>query len=580
MKHLIIQMLIIIAPMMIATEALSKNDFGNPSFEIIANNQIFAANPLPTDPQGGCKATVSLEADIKGTSVCSSSNLLYYHITIDLNGDGIVDMIASSSFDPGYSNTWYLDSIDNKQKTYLTPDAKGDFKLKLPSFIVDAGSTNHKVLWRLSDNCGNLSESASTFMVVDKKAPTPFCVSISTVLFQINEDKIQLWAKDFDKGSFDNCTPPSSLAFTYEGVPPIYSRIHEEHFYKASTNGSVPATSAEYAQGKAYKWLPAARSAGFIWTCEDFFGVNVSVWDKSWNTDYCTIVVKGKCASPCTGLFNAKVKSVKNKGIKSAYVRMDANIVEFPKLFETDKTGNVSNIPLICYTPYTASAEYNDGTKAGIDKVDLNLLNAHLAGKKVFKYAWQYIAADLNNDGVITASDAATLANWLKDGFEPKWKIFVADEKLTVDNWNTHKSSFSFMFKDISSSIDFVALKMGDINGDVFGPELNESLPEIEIPSSDSLDIRNQNSLNTTFKAFPNPFYEQTSLQLSLSKAQNVNLYIYDVSGTIVFSKTYENLSGNVAIPISDAELPQSGIYYCRLSGAFGDRDIKLVKLN
>ncbi len=571
-------MLIIIAPMMIATEALSKNDFGNASFEIVANNQIFFATyPLPNDPEGGGKANVSLEADIKGTSVCSSSNLLYYHISIDLNGDDNIDMIASSSFDPVYSNSWYLDSNDNIHKTYLAPDAKGDFKLKLPAFNLGLGSMNHKVLWRVSDICGDQSESASIFTVVDKKAPTPYCVSYRIVWEPFKE----LWAIDFDKGAFDFCSPQSLLSFTFEGVPPIYSRIHEEHFYKASANGSVPATMVEYAQGKAYKWLPAARSAGFIWTLVGTYNLNVSVWDEAWNMDYCTVVLDARFVpQPCKSTFKSKVKSVKNKGIKGAYVRMETNIVEFPKLFETDKTGNVSSIPIICYTPYIASAEYNDAIKAGIDKVDLHLLNAHLSGKKVFKYAWQYIAADLNNDGVITASDAAIIANWLKDGFEPKWKIIVADEKLTVDNWNTHKSSFSFIFPEVFKSIDFIAIKLGDVNGDVLGPELNESLPEIEIPSSDSLDIRSQNSLNTTFKAFPNPFYEQTSLQLSLSKAQNVNLYIYDVSGTIVFSKIFENLSGNVSIPVSDVGLPQPGIYYCRLSGAFGDQGIKLVKLN
>ena len=98
-------------------------------------------------------------------------------------------------------------------------------------------------------------------MVVDKKAPTPYCVSISTALMQTNPKMVELWAKDFDKGAFDNCSPQSKLYFTFEGVAPIYSRVNEEHFYKKGTAGSVNATAAEYNSGRAYKWLPNIRSA-------------------------------------------------------------------------------------------------------------------------------------------------------------------------------------------------------------------------------------------------------------------------------------------------------------------------------
>jgi hypothetical protein len=73
-------------------------------------------------------------------------------------------------------------------------------------------------------------------------------------------------------------------------VAPIYSRVNEEHFYKAGANGSVNATAAEYAQGKAYKWLPSSRSAGKVWVACGTFNVNVDVWDEAWNTDYCTVV--------------------------------------------------------------------------------------------------------------------------------------------------------------------------------------------------------------------------------------------------------------------------------------------------
>ncbi|MBK6499022.1 MAG: hypothetical protein IPG00_13005 [Saprospiraceae bacterium] len=38
---------------------------------------------------------------------------------------------------------------------------------------------------------------------------------------QTNPKMVELWAKDFDKGAFDNCTPQSKLYFTFDGVAPI-----------------------------------------------------------------------------------------------------------------------------------------------------------------------------------------------------------------------------------------------------------------------------------------------------------------------------------------------------------------------
>ncbi|MBK8828763.1 MAG: hypothetical protein IPO26_19370 [Saprospiraceae bacterium] len=49
------------------------------------------------------------------------------------------------------------------------------------------------------------------------------------------------------------------MYFTFDGAAPIYARINEEHFYKVVGGISINATAAEYAQGKAYKWLPSAE---------------------------------------------------------------------------------------------------------------------------------------------------------------------------------------------------------------------------------------------------------------------------------------------------------------------------------
>ncbi|MBK9582106.1 MAG: hypothetical protein IPO48_09480 [Saprospiraceae bacterium] len=91
--------------------------------------------------------------------------------------------------------------------TYIKPTAASGGTAKLPvgtgatAFILNAENISHKVLWKVTDGCGNVDRCESTVMVVDKKAPTPYCVSVSTALMQTNPQMVELWARDFDKGA-------------------------------------------------------------------------------------------------------------------------------------------------------------------------------------------------------------------------------------------------------------------------------------------------------------------------------------------------------------------------------------------
>ncbi|MBK6665366.1 MAG: hypothetical protein IPG48_04230 [Saprospiraceae bacterium] len=283
-------------------------------------NQMFAANPNPQNPNGGCEAAVALEASASDKLICAEESWIKWQMFFDGWNDGTVDRLGSSFVNKSWNGIWvpqakYISGVLNPTwvalqdqhpnlpladlvyVTYIKPTAASGGTAKLPvgtgatAFILNAENISHKVTWKVTDGCGNVDQCESTVMVVDKKAPTPYCVSVRTALMQTNPQMVELWARDFHKGAFDNCTPQSKLYFTFDGAAPIYSRVNEEHFYKVVGGVSVNATAAEYAQGKAYRWLPTSRSAGFVWTAAGDYNVQVSVWDEAWNTDYCTVVL-------------------------------------------------------------------------------------------------------------------------------------------------------------------------------------------------------------------------------------------------------------------------------------------------
>ncbi|MBK8886238.1 MAG: hypothetical protein IPN46_06630 [Saprospiraceae bacterium] len=89
--------------------------------------------------------------------------------------------------------------------TYIKPTAASGGTAKLPvgtgatAFILNAENISHKVTWKITDGCGNVDQCESTVMVADKKAPTPYCVSISTAIMQTNPQMVELWAKTSTK---------------------------------------------------------------------------------------------------------------------------------------------------------------------------------------------------------------------------------------------------------------------------------------------------------------------------------------------------------------------------------------------
>ena len=79
--------------------------------------------------------------------------------------------------------------------------------------------SNHKVRWKVTDGCNNVHTCDYDFMVVDKKAPTPYCVSLSTAVMDMGPDGnpgVELWAIDFNVGSFDNCSDQENLRYTFQ----------------------------------------------------------------------------------------------------------------------------------------------------------------------------------------------------------------------------------------------------------------------------------------------------------------------------------------------------------------------------
>ncbi|MBK9582245.1 MAG: hypothetical protein IPO48_10205 [Saprospiraceae bacterium] len=481
-------------------------------------NQMFAANPNPQNPNGGCEAAVALEASASDKLICAEESWIKWQMFFDGWNDGTVDRLGSSFVNKSWNGIWvpqakYISGVLNPTwvalqnqhpnlpladlvyVTYIKPTAASGGTAKLPvgtgatAFILNAENISHKVTWKVTDGCGNVDQCESTVMVVDKKAPTPYCVSVSTALMQTNPQMVELWARDFDKGAFDNCTPQSKLYFTFDGAAPIYSRVNEEHFYKVVGGVSVNATAAEYAQGKAYRWLPTSRSAGFVWTAAGDYNVQVSVWDEAWNTDYCTVVlsVRGGNGSRISGT----VATASGQGVNDVTVVLEANVPEYPKSTQTALSG-VYNDGLLHNNniDYKVTANKGGDYLNGVSTLDLVMIQRHILGLQALDSNYKLIAADANNDGKVTASDLTDLRKLILGVTttfpNASWRFPVTG---TAVQTSPIKFAEAINITNLSSEMDnqnFVAVKIGDVNGNV---STSVNSPEVESRSNANVEM-------------------------------------------------------------------------------------------
>ncbi len=256
---------------------------------------------------------------------------LRWKVSVDINSDSNIDAIWSS-FTVEDGNTassplWDDDDgdgipevrvgntggVDNAASNRVK--AGSPYKINLPSWLSSIMNPDvpHNVVWEVYSECGAMSSANSTFFVEsgtsDTNAPIPYCLNLATVIVQGNG--IDIYAIDFDLGSFDNCTPDEELRFTFTDVEP-----------EADPN-----------------YLTAFRSSYLTLTPDQFplqmnnMSVPMYVWDNFGNKDFC--------------LVNLRVQVEHDVVVDPCFVEDDINWPDAVIDVYTDSSNNTSPSALI-----------------------------------------------------------------------------------------------------------------------------------------------------------------------------------------------------------------------------------------
>lgn len=390
-----------------------------------------------------CSAT-EIQLSASAVDSCTDSSALVWTYQLDINNDSVIDKAGSTS-----------------AFTELIPVGQ------------------HAVRWTVSDQCGNVSSGVQHFSVVDCKKPTPYCIEFLSVSLDEVKGFSEIWAKDFDKGSHDNCTDDTHLVFTFNEAHPVKDSIDRAHYFKG--NGEL-ATVAEYFSGDAQLWNPDMNSSGMYFDCShipngklDTVVLNMNVTDLIGNADYCTVQLLIQdnydlCPDLITSAsVSGRIMTENGKVPTNVLIYAEAGEFLDSALINKDGTYYIQDLPL--NNEYVIRPHLDEDPLAGVTALDLVLIQKHILGLAPFTSPYQFIAADANKTKSVTAADISEIRKLIlgvtntfpKD--IPAW-LFV--DAKSIEN-PTHPYNFrsyveTGVLTDDMIDQDFVAVKMGDIN--------------------------------------------------------------------------------------------------------------------
>jgi uncharacterized repeat protein (TIGR01451 family) len=417
----------------------------DPGISLPENNQVFLGENNPES--SSCSVHVDLGLHVQET--CSES--VIYDVKIYLfNGPDFIQIVPETvvSLDANHEAEINFNTLESN-----IPSIQEN---GLP-YTSSLCNEYHRAQWTVEDGCGNRSYADYLFRLEDCKNPIPVCIDgISTVIMPV-EGTVTLSAASFNASSFDDCTPGNELLFSFSGAS------YQPTFTYTCDN--VPAFGVE---------MPIdiwAADAGVDQNCNGL--IEWSERNKTFCTTTIIITDNNNVCDNEGGLLEGEIMTEQTQAVSNVFVMLRTPEKTYPE-FVTAQNGKFvfTHIPLGLV--YTITPQRNDDHRNGVSTLDLVHIQKHLLGLEVFTSPYQYIAADANNSESVSAIDLIEIRKLilgLQDEYteNQSWRFVQKGIEMAPGNpWPfNEKIDLDYMNPESGSAMDFIGVKIGDINNSV-----------------------------------------------------------------------------------------------------------------
>ncbi|NOT37150.1 MAG: T9SS type A sorting domain-containing protein [Saprospiraceae bacterium] len=414
------------------TQVIKVRDTKKP----IVTCNVGACEPAVLSGQtGACVGHISLTAT--ATDSCTQADWLNYDYKIDAFNDGTIDFSVGPLTRRAFA-------AGDKPLVRNNPNADDQNNPFDASGVYPIGV--HKITWYVEDGCGNIGQCSSLFEIKDCKAPTPYCLTGIITVPMPTSGCVDIWAKDLDFASFDNCTPKNRLKFYFDGDRAKTSiRVCCDDFLKAKVN--------------------------------DELRISVQMWveDEEGNRDYCvtTVIVQdNQNICPNTGNLGSVTGELRTEdGRKSASATVDlykSGHIMDSRLTLADGTYSFKDLELS--VEHMLKSTRDDNPLNGVSTADIVSIQKHVLSKELLNSPYKIIAADVNNSKSVTSADIAIIRKLIlgsANNFNnvASW-TFIPEEVVFADKtqpWN-YETEKKVIVNGVNQKQNFIAVKMGDVN--------------------------------------------------------------------------------------------------------------------
>ncbi|MEM9992191.1 MAG: dockerin type I domain-containing protein, partial [Bacteroidota bacterium] len=309
----------------------------------------------------------------------------------------------------------------------------------------DGTLAEHIFKVKITDACANVGSQEIPFQVKDCKAPTAYCIfGLSADMLPTGE--VELWASDFNAGSFDNCTDMENLRLTFAD-PAVY---------------------------------PDSTSRTFLCSDGEIGTVEVELWaqDVAGNRSFCTTFVNIQASSggfPCVGANNnfigGRIATEMGEGIRGVNILVSG---QDSTQMQSDEGGMYFVNNAQTGHDYTFTPVLDEHPLNGVTTYDLVLMTRHILGTQHLDSPYKMIAADVNNSGTITTFDVVQVRKLILNIYD----AFPNNTAWRFVPWNYDFQQPDYPFEELYPeflninnlsetrlNLNFVGIKIGDVNG-------------------------------------------------------------------------------------------------------------------
>ena len=448
-----------------ANTAVSTNNTND--WNLVDGVPNYIINTLASSESVTINITFTIDVDFKGTTITNFGEIA--HASDTPSGPNTPDIDSSADDDMENDNHTADDAVDGYGNQGGDEDDHDPAFIQLfaPEDIVIFGDTTIPVADSvLTDTITDIDPEATPLFEeeiveeVDCSQLPAYCYhGLAIELMPIG--MVETWASDISVNDFSKC-PDYQLGLWHESMPM-----------------KQPTTLAEV----------RALPTNLVFTCATLGNQEVQLYitDPEGNWNFCETYINVQDNNiACVESQNTDAQNALLGGQVSTW---KGDAVQEVLLSTTQdnymtKQDGFYHFELTMEESYTITPQKNHVPLNGVSTFDLVLMTKHILGVQPFDNPYQWIAADVNQSKTVTAFDLVQLRKMIlaidtEFTNNTSWRFVEANYDFTTDNPLSEDFPEQAHVSNLSSNMvmNFVAVKIGDINGNVRPNAFHQATP-------------------------------------------------------------------------------------------------------